>query len=74
MLVAFDHESFPIFHVGKTTLVAELAITVLREKNANSSMPVLALVAVFALAFGKEGAWDVLVFSCLVVGRVGSIP
>jgi hypothetical protein len=74
MLVAFDQESLPIFRVGKTTLVSEPARTVLREESANSSMPVLALVAVFALAFGKEDTWDVLVFSDPFVGRVGSIP
>ena len=60
--------------MGKTTLVSELARTVLREESANGSMPVLALVAVFALALGKECTWDVLVFPDPFFGRVGSIP
>ena len=47
--------------MSKTTLVSELARTVLREEIANGSMRVLALVTVFALALSEVGAHGVLV-------------
>ena len=47
--------------MSKTTLVFELARTVLREEIANGSMLVLALVTVFALALSEVCAHGVLV-------------
>jgi hypothetical protein len=47
--------------MSKTTLVSELARTVLREEIANGSMLILALVTVFALALSEVGAHGVLV-------------
>ena len=47
--------------MSKTTLVSEFARTVLRKEIANGSMPVLALVTVFALALSEECARGVLV-------------
>jgi hypothetical protein len=46
--------------MSKTTLVSELARTVLREEIAHGSMRVLALVTVFALALSEVGAHGVL--------------
>ncbi len=50
----------------KTTLVSELARTVLREEIAHGSMRVLALVIVFALALSEVGAQGVLVLPDLL--------
>ena len=47
--------------MSKTTLVSELARTVLREDIAKGSMRVLALVTVFALALSEVYAHGVLV-------------
>ncbi len=47
--------------MSNTTLVSELARTVLREEISNGSMLVLALVTVFALALNEVCALCVLV-------------
>ena len=47
--------------MSKTTLVFDLARTVLREEITNRSMLVLALVTVFALAFCEECAHGSLI-------------
>ena len=60
--------------MSKTTLVSELARTVLREEIANGSMRVLALVTVFALALSEVYAHGVRpADSCLSVSWIGSL-